>query len=272
MRMWGRLLRTLNKLPSTNLTARNDVVASAFLCFRRVLLLLFYHVNNPLYNNYMKNLLLNLLDWVYKKKCYFCGNSAESVKMCPICFDEMEYLPVEVNREISSFGSTTKVYCCGAYEKHLQKLIRGLKYHNQKDLAYFQAKFMYDYWHQILNKGEFYHVVPIPLYKTREKQRKYNHMTLVAEEFCKLTGYEINQNLVKRIKDTKPQYRLSKSQRMENLSDAFQIDKYAYQKQKILLIDDICTTGSTFESIIFELQKCGINDIVCLATTTPIHE
>lgn len=217
----------------------------------------------------MKNLLLNLLDWIYKKKCYFCGSSAESIKMCPECYDEMEYLPVRSNRRIFD---TFNVYCCGVYEKNLQKLIRGLKYHKQRDLAYFQAKFMYDYWQQIINKDEFYQVVPIPLYKTREKKRKYNHMSLVAEEFCKLSGYEINLNLVKRIKDTKPQYRLNKAQRMENLSNAFTIDKSAYQKQKILLIDDICTTGSTFESIISELQKNGINDIVCLATTTPIYE
>lgn len=217
----------------------------------------------------MKNLLLNLLDWIYKKKCYFCGCSEQSVKMCSECFDEMEYLPVGSNRRIFDVFN---VYCCGIYEKNLQKLIRGLKYHKQKDLAFFQAKFMYEYWRQVLNKEDFYHVVPVPLFKTREKQRKYNHMELVAEEFCKLSGYEMNCNLVKRIKDTKPQYRLNKSQRMENLSNAFQIDKNSYQKQKILLLDDICTTGSTFESIIFELQKNGIKDITCLATTTPLGE
>jgi len=218
----------------------------------------------------MKNLLLNLLDWIYKKKCYFCGSSKQSIKMCPECFDEMDYLPIQTDREITSFGSTIKVYCCGVYEKHLQKLIRGLKYHKQRDLAYFQAKFMYEYWQKILNKGDFYHVVPIPLYKEREKQRKYNHMALVAEEFCKLTGYEMNLDIVKRIKDTKPQYRLNKDQRMQNLSNAFKVDKDTILKSNVLLIDDICTTGSTFESILDELKKNGINDIVCFATTTPI--
>lgn len=217
----------------------------------------------------MKNFLLNLLDWIYKKKCYFCGTSDECIKMCSNCYDEMEYLSAEVNRKI--FGICS-VYCCGVYEKNLQKLIRGLKYHKQKDLAYFQAKFMYEYWQQVSDKEDFYQVVPIPLFKEREKQRKYNHMALVGEEFCKLTGYEMNNNLVKRTKDTKPQYRLNKAQRMENLSNAFKIDKNAYLNRKILLIDDICTTGSTFESIIAELQKNGINDIVCLATTTPMSE
>lgn len=216
----------------------------------------------------MKSFFIGLLDWIYKKKCYFCKSSKESIKMCADCFDEMEHLPIQVNREISG----AKIYCAGVYEQNLQKLIRGVKYHNQRELAYFQAKFMHDYWQKILNKKDFYQVVPIPLFKTREKNRKYNHMALVAEEFCKLTGYEINLGLVERIKDTKPQYKLSKFERMENLSNAFKINKEKQQKGDILLIDDICTTGATFENIINDLRGSGINDIICFATTTPFLE
>lgn len=217
----------------------------------------------------MKNYLIKfsywLLDWIYKKKCYFCGKSQECIKMCSNCYDEMEYMPVEINREIGDI----EVYCTGVYEKNLQKLIRGLKYHNQKDLAFFQAKFMYEYWQKIPDKKDFYQVVPIPLFKKREKERKYNHMNLVGEEFCKLSGYEMNTELVDRIKDTKPQYKLNRQQRMENLANAFKINKDKLSKGNILLLDDICTTGSTFESIITDLKNNDINDIVCLATTTP---
>ena len=220
----------------------------------------------------MKNILLELLDWIYKKKCYFCGSSKESLKMCSNCFEEMEQLPVVVNREIAG----TKIYCAGVYEANIQKLIRGLKYHNQRDLAYFQAKLMYNYWKNILNKNDSYQVIPIPLFYKREKQRKYNQMTLVAEEFCKLTGYDLNLNLIKRVKDTIPQYKLSKIQRMENLSKAFDVNREELLNEKscknILLLDDICTTGSTFENIIIELKKHGISDITCFATTTPFCE
>ncbi len=188
--------------------------------------------------------------------------------MCSKCYEEMEYLPVEKNRKISELN----IYCAGVYEDNLQRLIRGLKYHQQRDLAYFQAKFMYDYWQRIPDKKDFYQVVPVPLFKKREKTRKYNHMALVCEEFCKLSGYEMNLDLVKRIKDTKPQYRLNKTQRMENLANAFEIDKNKLSKGSVLLFDDICTTGSTFENIILELKKHGINDIICFATTTPISE
>lgn len=214
----------------------------------------------------MKKIITNLLDWIYKKKCYFCGSSKECLKMCSNCYAEMDYLRVQKNREILGVD----VYCAGVYENNLQKLIRGLKYHNQRDLAFFQAKFMYEYWQQILNKQDFYQIVPIPLFKTREKSRKYNHMALVAEEFAKLSGYEVNLELVKRVKDTKAQYKLNRAQRMENLSNAFEIKVKDTQNKRILLIDDICTTGSTFESIILELKKNNIDDIVCLATATPI--
>lgn len=215
----------------------------------------------------MKKFLANLLDWIYKKKCYFCGSSRECIKMCSQCYDEMDLGAVDSKREILGI----KVYCAGIYENNLQKLIRGLKYHKQADLAYFQAKFMHEYWQGISDKNDMYQIVPVPLFKTREKNRKYNHMVLVAEEFSKLTGYKINTEIVKRIKDTKPQYKLNKNQRMDNLANAFLVNANRLLDGKILLIDDICTTGATFESIITELKKNKILDIVCFATSTPLE-
>lgn len=215
----------------------------------------------------MKDFLLGLLDWIYKKKCYFCKSSKECVIMCSKCYDEMDYLPVKVNRIIEG----KKVYCAGVYAKILQKMIRALKYHNKKDLAYFQAKFMYEYWINITADKDF-QVVPVPIYYKRKKKRKYNHMELVGIEFCKLGGYEYNPDLIERIKDTRPQYRLSKVERSENLANAFTVHPEKLLKGKILLIDDICTTGSTFAEMIKEFKKNNINDIVCLATTTPFED
>ena len=213
----------------------------------------------------MKDFLLGLLDWIYKKKCYFCRSSKESVKMCSKCFEELDFLPVGVNRKYKEVS----IYCAGVYSKNLQKMIRGLKYHGQKELAYYQAKFMWEYWQKLGLNGN-YQIVPVPIFPKRKKKRKYNHMELVADEFSKLSGFEINFDLIKRIKDTKPQYKLNKSQRMLNLSKAFEVNRDRYiSGKKILIIDDICTTGSTFEEMINEFNKCGIYDITCFATTTP---
>lgn len=208
--------------------------------------------------------LSNLLDWIYKKKCYFCRSSKEAVKMCSKCYDDMDFLPVQINRIIEG----KKVYCAGVYSKNLQKLIRGLKYHNQKDLAYYLAKFMAEYFSKITDKTDF-EIIPVPIYPKREKKRKYNHMNLVGEELARLTNNSFNKNLIKRVKDTKPQYKLKRHERLQNLNGAFEVDKSNYTGKTLLLIDDICTTGSTFEEIIKEFAKHGITDIICFAATTP---
>lgn len=213
----------------------------------------------------MKDFFTGLLDWIYKKKCYFCRNSKDSVKMCPKCFDELEFLQVQINRKFNGVN----IYCAGIYSKNLQKLIRGLKYHGQKDLAYYLAKFMFRYWQKLELGGDF-QIVPVPIYAKRKKQRKYNHMELTALEFSKLTGYEVNFDLIKRTKDTKPQYKLNKTQRMLNLNNAFSVSKSNLKTgKKVLIIDDICTTGSTFEEMVKELNNAGISDIICFAATTP---
>ncbi len=208
----------------------------------------------------------SLLDWIYKKKCYFCKSSKEAVRMCSKCYEQMDYLPISINRIIEG----KNIYCAGIYSKNLQKLIRGLKYHNQKDLAYYLAKFMAEYFNQITNKKDF-EIIPVPIFPKREKKRKYNHMNLVGQEFSRITSNTLNTELITRIKDTKPQYKLKREERIKNLSNAFKVDKSKYNGKTLLIIDDICTTGSTFEEIIKELKRNGINDIICLAATTPFE-
>ena len=214
----------------------------------------------------MKKVINSLLDLIYRKKCYFCGKSKYSLKMCPNCYEKLEFSNFEANRIINGVD----IFCAGVYTKELQKLIRGLKYHNQKDLAYYQAKFMYDYFKNIsVLQNKNFEIIAVPLHEKRIKPRKYNHMELVCEEFSKLTGYVCNFGLIKRVKDTKPQYRLSRTERLKNLENAFEVDKEAYLGKTVLIMDDICTTGSTFEEMIKTLQDAGINNIVCFATSTP---
>ena len=120
--------------------------------------------------------------------------------MCSKCFNELDYLATMPNR----ITEGKKVYCAGVYSKNLQKLIRGLKYHNQRELAYYLAKFMFQYWLSVTDDTDF-QVVPVPIYYKRKKKRKYNHMELVGTELCRLGGYSYNPELITRIKDTKPQ-------------------------------------------------------------------
>lgn len=216
----------------------------------------------------MKKFFKSFIDLIYKKKCYFCFNSKYSLTMCPECYDKLQFCNFEVNRIIDGVD----VYCAGVYTKELQKLIRGLKYHKQKDLAFYQAKFMYEYFQSIdALKDKNFELIPVPLHKNRIKSRKYNHMELVCKEFSLLSGFKCNFNLIERIKDTKPQYKLSRAERLGNLQHAFTVNKDFVPQNPVLIFDDICTTGATFEEIIKELKSSGINEITCFATSTPVY-
>lgn len=184
--------------------------------------------------------------------------------MCPKCYGELLFSDFQPNR----IAEGVNIFSCGIYEKTLQKLIRGLKYHRQKELAGYLAQFMYEYWLQLNDKRDF-QVVPVPLHKNRIKKRRYNHMELTADAFCRLTGYTPNYELIKRIKDTRPQYKLTKPERLKNLAGAFEVDITKDLKKPVLIIDDICTTGSTFEEMIKTLKSAGITEIVCLASSSP---
>lgn len=213
----------------------------------------------------MKKFLISLLDLIYRKKCYFCSSSKYSLKMCPKCYDKLSFSDIRAQRIIDGVN----IFCAGSYDKVLQKLIRGLKYHNQKELAFYLAKFMYEYWIKLEDSRDF-QVVAVPLHINRMKKRKYNHMELVAEEFCKMSGLTPNFELIKRVKDTKPQYKLSRKQRLENLHEAFEVDTAKDLGKPILILDDICTTGSTFEEMIKILKKHSKNEIVCMASSSPV--
>ena len=214
----------------------------------------------------MFNFLLKILDFVYKKKCYFCGSSYYNSVMCEKCYDKIEELSLGSILTIQD----VKVYSCTFYAKEMQKLIRGVKYHNQKELAVFQAKFMYDYFKKIIEKNTDFVIIPVPMHKNKYKQRKYNHMELVAEELAVISGWKVKTDLIIRVKETKPQYKLKMKERIENLAGAFKVLPENYKGENLLIIDDILTTGSTLTEMIKELNANGIKKITCL-TSSSVH-
>lgn len=163
-----------------------------------------------------------------------------------------------------------KIYACTLYDEITKKLIKDLKYHNKKNLASLQAKIMYEYWLD-LHKKETFLILPVPIHPNRKKERKYNHMDLVADELSKLTGYKNNKKFLLRIKDTIKQFNLNKTQRLQNIKNAFEINpnETIDRDENLLIIDDITSTGITLEEIIKLLKKNGYKKITALTLSTP---
>lgn len=210
----------------------------------------------------MIKILKKVLNLIYSKSCYFCSNSDEDTIFCSRCLKSLELLPYKEIRQIQN----CPLYAVSYYEKTIQKLIRAVKFHNKTELADFQAEIMYNFWTNIDICKNSYTVIPVPMFYSKARKRKYNHMDLVGKKFCELTGYKFDNISLIRNRETIPQYKLTVKEREKNLKDAFSlINKNIIEP--ILIIDDISTTGTTLKEIIKVLNNNNLYDITCFVTS-----
>jgi ComF family protein len=100
-------------------------------------------------------------------------------------------------------------------------------------------------------------IVPVPLHPARERERGFNQASLLAELLSKQTSIRCRP-LLQRIRYTTTQTALDRSERMENLHNAFRLRKKAdVRGLRVLLIDDVLTTGSTLSECARVLKRAG---------------
>ena len=214
----------------------------------------------------MIKIIEKLLDLIYICPCCFCHSIKEDKIICSKCYRKIRFMPSGVFK----CENGCNIYACTIYDEMMKKLIKDLKYHNKKFLAEAQAQIMYDYWKHLNMEGDFI-ILPVPIHKNRKKERKYNHMDIVADKFAQKSGFKVNKNLLIRVKDTVKQFKLHKSERIENIRGAFEINpkEICDKNSKFLILDDITSTGITIVEIIKTLQSAGYNNLTALALSTP---
>jgi ComF family protein len=175
-------------------------------------------------------------------------------------------MPPSVFKEYSGI----KVYACCLYDEIIKKLIKDFKYHNKKHLSSLCAELMFEYMKELKFEQNFM-IVPVPVSKERLKERKYNHMDIVADKLSELTKFRVNKHLLLRIKDTQKQFKLHKQERIKNIKGAFAVNENTDvpKDTPILIIDDITSTGITLEEIIKTLKKSGYKNLTAVALSTP---
>lgn len=103
--------------------------------------------------------------------------------------------------------------------------------------------------------------IPIPLSHTKLRKRGYNHAEILAKNLGKRFGLGV-QNVLKRVKETKPQYGLKREERIRNIRGAFGIKNIKKTKSKVaFLVDDIVTTGSTLVEAANVLKRNGFTKV-----------
>ena len=112
----------------------------------------------------------------------------------------------------------------------------------------------------------FDYLVPIPIHEKRRKERGFNQTEVLVKELSKLSGIPYDNEILLRHKQTKPQNSLTPKERKDNIKGAFFVNKAdLIENKKILIVDDIFTTGSTVEEAAKELYKNGAVN-VCVFT------
>jgi ComF family protein len=118
---------------------------------------------------------------------------------------------------------------------------------------------MGQYWEKTPLSAEI--IVPVPLHAARLRERGYNQAALLARELGKSIGLPVSENSLVRVRATRPQVELGAQERKENVRDAFCCSNMELKEKRILLIDDVCTTGATLEACSIALQQVGARSV-----------
>lgn len=109
-------------------------------------------------------------------------------------------------------------------------------------------------------------LIPIPLHKSKKSQRGFNQSEILADGISKILNIKIDSTSVVRTKYTNSQTFLNKEERQDNVRNVFHVtNQNMIQNKKVILIDDVITTGSTIEACAQEILKAGASEIMLLS-------
>lgn len=202
-----------------------------------------------------------------KDLCYFCGEHYDNIEKF-ICFSCKETLEV-LNREIIlGSDSIDRVYYSLLYNRHTKELMKGFKFNNKSYLYKPFGEIMVD---TIIEEGicSIDLIMYVPSHRRKEAIRGYNQSELLGRYISESLNLPMSHNNLIKTKYTKDQSSLDRYERENNLKDAFKLrNKNEIYDKRILLIDDILTTGSTMIESSSILIKNEAREVLGLSLTS----
>lgn len=216
-------------------------------------------------------------DLLYPRCCPMCHQILRdpSRLICPRCAKEIRPIkgprcfkcgkPVREEEEYCSDcrthpGAFTEGKGIFLYDQKMKDSLMKYKYHGRREYGRFFARAMYIYGKKELERWNPDLIVPVPLYWKKQRMRGFNQAAYLAEQLSVYTGIPADCTLVKKIKQTKSQKKLDAAGRRKNLKEAFQVRERVDGK-RILVVDDVYTTGSTMDAMASCLRDKGAEKI-----------
>lgn len=198
-----------------------------------------------------------LLDFFFPLYCLDC--QMEGYFLCPVC---RQKLPLPGGDALPDWIKAGFDYS----DDRVREIIWRLKYQKQTAVAAEMAEMLHPLiTASVTDLTKPIWLVPVPLFWWRRWQRGYNQAEVLAHRLAKINPEKliVKRNLIKKIKNTGAQAKIKKrSQRLENLAEAFVLNKSLGQidpHQKIILIDDVATTGATLSELRRLLTRAGVS-------------
>lgn len=211
------------------------------------------------------------LDLLFPPRCVYCRKTG--CRLCAGCAGEIpwidsSYCPVcglprgkdrhhrcIENRRLRFIRSAAE------FSGAMRKALHALKYTSDRPLAEELVRLSYPHWS--MPTWAFDCLIPVPLGQERERSRGYNQAGLLADALSRTTRIPLAAGSLRRMRETPSQVGLSCDERNQNMKDAFHAASVA--DCKVLLVDDVCTTGATLLSCAAALTEAGA-ELVCAVT------
>ncbi len=221
------------------------------------------------YTKIIKNLVADIIFPEFCLGCkqrgeWFCVKCADTAKLekpldyCVVCARYSGVLGALCKNDRRNLHVTGLMSAFNFRSDAVKKAIYAIKYESAHATIKTITQKAYQVLKPALTEKKFDVIVPVPLSFWRYRERGYNQSEKIASYLSKELGVPVNLNL-KKIKETESQVDLNRTDRITNLVDAFRFRGDI--SGRVLLIDDVFTTGSTLKSTAIALKKAGAKEV-----------
>ncbi len=225
--------------------------------------------------------LRGLVALVYPPVCVACrAATGEAQALCAHCWGEIGFIerpycerlgtPFAVDLGPGLLSPTAiadppvfgRARAVCRFEGVARELVHRLKYGDRAELALTLGRMMAQAGHELIAEADL--VAPVPLHRTRLWRRRFNQAALLAGTVARLAALPHEPALLARVRRTRQQVGLSRSQRADNLQGAFRVPESArrlVEGRRVLLVDDVLTTGATVNAAARILLRAGARQV-----------